>query len=215
MMVDLVNVYYPPVKNEVYDYSKFQELDHNILIPLEIIYRNFLPKESSVFKRLSKGELNYTDLWLDAELFPGTHLQIPFIDFSTKLEITDWYISSKEAQDISGLSDDEMEAFTDVDVLGTLDECRFELNGLHLSKEVARMCYRNSDWLYETERAKEKDRQKWKKECKLQPEPLLARFKFLLSQMYCKVTNEITEREWFEVPFSLNEIVEKIKTCTK
>jgi len=252
MMIDLVNVYHPTNNQGIYDYSVYTQVDNNLLIPLEIIYRNFLPKGSSVFKRLLKGELNYTDLKLDAYPIPDTQLQIPFIDFSTKLEITDRYISPAEAEQISGLSDEEMEALSDitraintiitsefkkinainldgkieaaknahadivlVDVLGTLDECRFELNGLHLSKEVARMHYRNSDWFHETERAKEQDRQNWKKICKLQPEPLPARFKFLLSQMYCKVTNEITGRQWFDVPYSLNEIVEKIKPFTR
>ncbi len=252
MKIDLVNVYHPPVNQGIYDYSVYSQVDHNLLIPLEIIYRNFLPKGSSVFKRLSKGELNYTDLGLDAAPQPDTQLKTPFVDFSTKLEITDRYITPAEAKEISGLSDDEMDSLDNitlsinnlitseykkinainldgkieaakneqgnivlVDVLGTLDECRFELNGLHLSKEVARMYYRNSDWFHETERAKEQDRQNWNKICKLQPQPLPERFKFLLSQMYCKVTNEITGREWFEVPFSLNEIVEKIKPFTR
>lgn len=252
MMIDLVNVYPPPVNQGIYDYSGYSQVDYNLLIPLEIIYRNFLPKGSSVFKRLSKGEIHYTDLGVDAEPQPDAQLKTPFIDFSTKLEITDRYISRSEAQDISGLDDVEMDSLASitlsinnlitseykkinainldgkieaakneqgdivlVDVLGTLDECRFELNGLHLSKEVARMYYRNSDWFHETERSKEQDRQNWKKICKLQPQPLPERFKFLLSQMYCKVTNEITEREWFDVPFSLNEIVEEIKTFSK
>jgi phosphoribosylaminoimidazole-succinocarboxamide synthase len=252
MKVDLVNVCYPSVEDGVYDYSEFRKLDFNVLIPLEIIYRNFLPEGSSVFKRLSKGEITYADLKLDKNPVPGTHLHTPFIDFSTKLEITDRYISDAEAKYISGLTEEEMETISVltrginniisreykkinavnldgkielarneqgdivlVDVLGTLDECRFELNGLPLSKEVARMYYRNSDWYHETERAKEQDRQNWKKICKLQPQPLPERFKFLLSQMYCKVTNEITEREWFDVPFTLNEIVDEIKTFTR
>jgi len=34
---------------------------------------------------------------------------------------------------------DEDRRLTLVDILGTLDECRFEYNGVHLSKEVARI----------------------------------------------------------------------------
>ncbi|MEM2812371.1 MAG: phosphoribosylaminoimidazolesuccinocarboxamide synthase, partial [Candidatus Bathyarchaeia archaeon] len=41
-----------------------------------------------------------------------------------------------------------------VDVVGTLDECRFTYRGLHVSKEVARMYYRRTDWAKEVEEAK-------------------------------------------------------------
>lgn len=252
MTIDLVNVHQPIINNGIYDYSVYKQLTDNFLIPLEIIYRNTLPAGSSVFKRLAKGEIKFTDLGLSSEPQPDTKLQVPFIDFSTKLEITDRYISELEAQKISDLDNYEIDTLKEitfeinniisseyskinainldgkietafntkreimlVDVLGTLDECRFELNGLHLSKEVARIYYRGSDWYNETERAKEKDRQNWKKECKLQPEPLPTRFKTLLSYMYCKVTNEITEKQWFDVPMTLTEIAEEIKTYIK
>jgi len=98
---------------------------------------------------------------------------------------------------------DEDRRLTLVDILGTLDECRFEYNGVHLSKEVARIYYRWSNWFQETERAKEKDRQNWKTECKLQPEPLPAEFRELISFMYCEVTNQVTKRAWFKVPLTL------------
>ncbi len=252
MMIDMVNVHQPVIKNDIYNYSVYKKLTGNFLIPLEIIYRNTLPAGSSVFKRLSRGELKFSDLGLNSEPQPDTKLAVPFIDFSTKLEITDRYIPQLEAQEISDMDNFEIDILADialkineiisseyskinavnldgkietafntkrkimlVDVLGTLDECRFELNGLHLSKEVARIYYRNSDWYHETERAKEKDRQNWKKECKLQPEPLPARFRDLLSFMYCKVTNEITEKQWFDVPMTLNEITKEIKTYIK
>jgi len=252
MMIDLVNVYPPTVHNGVYDYSVYKNSMDNYLIPLEIIYRNTLPKGSSVFKRLSRGEISFSDLGLDAEPTPDTKLNTPFVDFSTKLEITDRYISRSEAKDISGLNDDEMSKLSEmtleinriissefekikaenldgkieaakningdimlVDIFGTLDECRFNQNGFHLSKEAARIYYRNTDWYFETERAKEKDRQNWKTECKLQPRPLPLRFNTLLSFMYCKVTNEITGRKWFDVPLTLSDIVDEIRNYTK
>lgn len=252
MMIDLVNVHQPLIKNDIYDYSIYKQLTNNFLIPLEIIYRNYLPKGSSVFKRLEKGEIKFTDLGLKSDPSPDTKLQVPFIDFSTKLEITDRYISNLEAQKISDLNNDEIAALTDitskinsiisaeyskinavnldgkietafnskreimlVDVLGTLDECRFELNGLHMSKEVARIYYRDTDWFFETERAKEIDRINWKTECKLSPEPLPPKFKELISYMYCQVANEITGREWYKVPLTLTETVKGIKNYIK
>lgn len=70
-----------------------------------------------------------------------------------------------------------------VDVLGTLDECRFTFpvcrdghgtgrDGLPVSKEIARIYYRNTAWYQATEVAKKKDRQRWKEICRLSPEPL-------------------------------------------
>ena len=45
-----------------------------------------------------------------------------------------------------------------VDVLGTLDECRFTYDGLPVSKELARIYYRNTEWYTAVNEAKKKDR---------------------------------------------------------
>ncbi len=249
MLVDLYRVIKPVLNNDEYDYGAFQILTSNFLIPLEIIYRNSLPEGSSVFKRLNNGEITIYDLGLSKEPQPDSTLIAPIIDFSTKLEVTDKYLSKREAQFIADLDKNEVEQLCDmvfeindiitseyrkigltnldgkietafnkkrelvvVDVFGTLDECRFELNGVQLSKEVARLYYRKSAWYFETERAKEFDRLNWKKECNLAPEPLPKEFKELISFMYCQVTNEITEKKWFDVPLDLNNITSGIKS---
>jgi len=49
-----------------------------------------------------------------------------------------------------------------VDALGTLDECRFTFEGIPVSKEIARIYYRKTDWYKEVEEAKKKDRFNWK-----------------------------------------------------
>ncbi len=109
MEIRLVNVYRPEKTQSGYDYSIFQELRGNFLIPLEIIYRNSLPEGSSVFKRIRKGELKLEDLGLDTMPQPGQKLERPIIDFSTKLEDIDRYLSREEARKISGLSEDEFD----------------------------------------------------------------------------------------------------------
>jgi hypothetical protein len=45
-----------------------------------------------------------------------------------------------------------------VDVVGTLDECRFTFTyeGLHVSKEIARIYYRRTEWGERSGRSKEK-----------------------------------------------------------
>ena len=84
-----------------------------------------------------------------------------------------------------------------VDVLGTLDECRFTYQGVPVSKEIARIHYRTTPWFQAVEDAKKKDRQHWKELCRLSPEPLPPRLRELISQVYCACSNEITGRAWF------------------
>ncbi|AGK60445.1 phosphoribosylaminoimidazole-succinocarboxamide synthase [Archaeoglobus sulfaticallidus PM70-1] len=94
-----------PHKNNGYDYSAFKEGLKNYLIPLEVIYRNKLPEGSSVFRRLERGELKLEDLGLKEKPVPGMKLERPIIDFSTKLEDEDRYLSVQEAKEISGLGE--------------------------------------------------------------------------------------------------------------
>lgn len=248
MEVKLLRVITPELKGDRYDYSMYKSEKGNFLIPLEVIYRNFLPPGSSVFKRLKDGEIKPQDLGLDSEPRPNQKLDTPILDVSTKLEITDRYLTWAEAQQISGLSDNEIIKLKNltnrvndlitreflktglvnedgkievghdserrlmlVDVLGTLDECRFTLDGLPVSKEIARIYYRNTAWCQAVEEAKKKDRQRWKSICGLNPEPLPSGLKLLISQIYCACTNEITEHEWFKDVPPVKEILKEIK----
>ena len=53
-----------------------------------------------------------------------------------------------------------------VDVVGTLDECRFTYDGVHVSKEIARQFYKKTPWYKDLEQAKKdaesKGIQDWK-----------------------------------------------------
>jgi len=109
MQVSLVNVLRPDLRGDRYDYSIFQTPHKNMLIPLEVIYRNSLPEGSSVFRRLEKGTLSLQELGLQHMPEANETLLNPILDVSTKLEITDRYLSWSEAQDISGLTDSELE----------------------------------------------------------------------------------------------------------
>ena len=101
-----------------------------------------------------------------------------------------------------------------VDVVGTLDECRFTYDGIHVSKETARQFYKKTDWYKDVEEAKKtaetqgvKD---WKALCKSQPLKLDAQLKTIISEMYMAAANEIIERKMFAVS-SLADIVNKYK----
>lgn len=234
--------------NKSYDYQIYQQETGNYLIPLEIIYRNALPKGSSVFKRLDRGELKPEDLGLSEMPDEGIDLRRPYLDVSTKLEASDRYLTWQEAQQISQLSDQQMgeinaitlrinqiiskeaqkvglknedgkfefaldsnQNIVLVDVLGTLDECRFTYQGMPVSKEIARLYYRKSKWYQDVVKAKGKNPANWKQMVENEPEPLPPRFKLSLSNVYCAFTNELTGKEWFQGIPSLNKVLEEIQ----
>ena len=91
-----------------------------------------------------------------------------------------------------------------VDVLGTLDECRFTYNGVHVSKEVARQFYKKTGWHNDLERAKKEGETRgirdWKTLCKSQPPNLDAQLKKIISEMYMAVANEMSNIRMFDVP---------------
>jgi phosphoribosylaminoimidazole-succinocarboxamide synthase len=91
-----------------------------------------------------------------------------------------------------------------VDVLGTLDECRFTYEGVHVSKEVARQFYKKTNWYNDLEQAKKdaeaRGIQDWKSLCKSQPSKLDPKLKTMISQMYMAVANEMTNIKLFDVP---------------
>ena len=91
-----------------------------------------------------------------------------------------------------------------VDVLGTLDECRFTYDGVHVSKEVARQFYKKTNWYSDLEQAKKdaeaKGVQDWKSLCKSQPPKLDLKLKTVISQMYMAVANEMSGKKLFDTP---------------
>jgi phosphoribosylaminoimidazole-succinocarboxamide synthase len=91
-----------------------------------------------------------------------------------------------------------------VDVLGTLDECRFTYNGVHVSKEVARQFYKKTGWYNDLEQAKKdalaKGVEDWKMLCKSQPPKLDTQLKKIISEMYMAVANEMSNIRLFDVP---------------
>jgi phosphoribosylaminoimidazole-succinocarboxamide synthase len=247
MEVDLVQVLKPREKNGIYDYSIYNNALSNFLIPLEIIYRNSLPAGSSVFRRLKEGTLSLADIGLTEMPQAEDVLREPILDVSTKLEVTDRYMSWQEAQDISKLKNQEISELKDVtsqindlisrqvsqvglknedgkvefgydadrqlmlvDVLGTPDECRFTYHDVPVSKEVARIYYRNSDWYPLVEEAKQKDRANWKSLVNQAPPKLPQQLFELVSFLYQSTCNALTQQDWFPAP-ALPSILDEIR----
>jgi phosphoribosylaminoimidazole-succinocarboxamide synthase len=105
-----------------------------------------------------------------------------------------------------------------VDVVGTLDECRFTYDGVHVSKEVARQFYKKTSWYTDLEQAKKageaKGIQDWKALCKSQPPKLDPQLKTIISEMYMAAANEMTNRKLFDAP-KLSEVIAKYKEYMK
>jgi len=247
MEVDLVRVLKPELQDNSYNYSDYKNVASNFLIPLEIIYRNSLPAGSSVFRRLKEGSLRLDEIGLSNMPEANDILSPPILDASTKLEVTDRYLSWQEAQEISGLTNDEIQDVKTVtsqindlitqqvrqaglvnedgkvefgydqnrklilvDILGTPDECRFTYDGIPVSKEVARIHYRNTEWYPEVEKAQKEDRANWKSLISSPPPKLPPRLFELVSLLYQSTCNEITGKEWFDAP-QLESILKEIK----
>jgi phosphoribosylaminoimidazole-succinocarboxamide synthase len=101
-----------------------------------------------------------------------------------------------------------------VDVVGTLDECRFTYDGVHVSKEVARQFYKKTTWYQDVEEAKKaaetqgvKD---WKTLCRSQPPKLDSKLKTIIGEMYMAAANELINRKLFDAP-RLAEIIKSYR----
>lgn len=101
-----------------------------------------------------------------------------------------------------------------VDVVGTLDECRFTYDGLHVSKEIAREFYRKTEWYKDVEEAKKSaDAQgikDWRTLCRSKPPRLDSKLKATIGAMYMAAANDVTDRRLFDVP-RLGEVVEEYR----
>ena len=110
------------------------------------------------------------------------------------------------------LAFDPERRFMVADVAGTLDECRFTYDGLHVSKEIARQFYRKTDWYRDVEEAKKRAEatgvRDWRKLCKSSPTKVDLASKIIISEMYMAAANELTSRKLFDVP-GLAEVIEK------
>jgi len=79
MEVKLFRVLKPTKTANGYHYSIYKKEEGNLLVPLEVIFRNSLPAGSSVFKRLEKGELELKELGLEKMPIPGENLGKPLL----------------------------------------------------------------------------------------------------------------------------------------
>ncbi|MHA1265485.1 MAG: phosphoribosylaminoimidazolesuccinocarboxamide synthase [Candidatus Helarchaeota archaeon] len=91
-----------------------------------------------------------------------------------------------------------------VDVIGTLDECRFTWNSIHVSKEIARQYYKTTQWYKDVEDAKHQAQEQkveaWKDLCKSKPSKLPPTLKEIIENIYTATTNAFLGKKIFDCP---------------
>ncbi|WP_435100148.1 phosphoribosylaminoimidazolesuccinocarboxamide synthase [Halarchaeum sp. P4] len=103
MVIDLVQVPDLPFADGAYDYDAYyEEAGTNYIVPLEIVFRNTVPVGSSLRSRGTPGEYG-----LDYEEWPNGPVTLPepVVEFSTKYEEQDRYLSREEADRVAGDAD--------------------------------------------------------------------------------------------------------------
>lgn len=106
-------------KKLIWDYSAYQKRPKDTLVPLEVIFRFGVPEGSSLLKRT--GDVAYCrDIGLLAPPSPGDRFEVPVIEFSTKLENKDRYLTYAEAASIAALHPAELENLRDLAALVAL-----------------------------------------------------------------------------------------------
>jgi phosphoribosylaminoimidazole-succinocarboxamide synthase len=80
-----------------------------------------------------------------------------------------------------------------VDVLGTLDECRFTYDGVQVSKEIIRQWYKKNqpEWVEEAERIKKSGIDNWREHVANKPKQLPKEFLDIISAAYMATTNAL------------------------
>lgn len=90
----------------VWDYKHYQRQPENALVPLEVIFRFGVPDGSSLLQRTGNAEY-LKSLGLAKAPGAGDTFDVPLVEYSTKLETSDRYVTYGEAQNIAGLSAEE------------------------------------------------------------------------------------------------------------
>lgn len=103
-----VSVLRPHFDNGVYDYSMYHDEPTNCLVPLEVIFRVFLGQGNSLEGRLKKSPAYLADLGLTEVPNSSSDFHPPLVEFSTKLESTDRYLTRQEIKAMGIVKDAEL-----------------------------------------------------------------------------------------------------------
>jgi phosphoribosylaminoimidazole-succinocarboxamide synthase len=106
LKVKKVAVHRPAKLEKGYDYSFYKTRPQDGLVPLEVMFRFGAGPGSSLAKRVQQNPTLMSQ-WNLNNLEEGKLWDLPLIDFSTKLEKGDRYLTHGEAQELAGLTSSE------------------------------------------------------------------------------------------------------------
>ena len=121
-----------------YDYDAFHAAGgENYLVPLEVVFRNTVPVGSSLRRRVEPA-----DVGLDLDTWPEDVVELPepVIEFSTKYERQDRYLSRGDADRIAGVADIDALAELARDVNRVVTEQATEAGFVHEDGKIE-CCY--------------------------------------------------------------------------
>ena len=134
MAIDLVDIPELPHDGRDYDYEAFHEAAGDaVVVPMEVVFRNTVPLGSSLRRRTDPA-----DHGLDFEDWPEetVDLESPIVEFSTKFEDGDRYLSASEAERVAGPADVDEIASVARDVNRLLTERAAERGFAHQDGKI-------------------------------------------------------------------------------
>jgi phosphoribosylaminoimidazole-succinocarboxamide synthase len=113
LKVRSVKVIKPQRLQNQWNYSFYQNRPVDCLVPLEVIFRFGIPKGSSLVRRVRENPAYAEELQISPKIEEGAIFASPLIEFSTKLEEKDRFLSKQGAAQIAGLNSDELTSLSD------------------------------------------------------------------------------------------------------
>lgn len=99
-----------------FDYSAYAERPEKSLVPLEVVFRFGAPEGSSFLERLASIP-NYAESFGFEKPAAGEWFAYPIVEFFTKLEPSDRFLTREEALVVGGLSGEEMDELSAITLL--------------------------------------------------------------------------------------------------
>jgi len=118
MRVQRIQVIKPLKISNGWDYAQYSRSKPVMaLVPLEVMYRFGLPSGNSLSQRFKSNAEYLNQYGLNELPNENTFLEKPLVDFSTKLEPGDRYLTIEQAQSLAGLTRDEMQSLQNLTLL--------------------------------------------------------------------------------------------------
>lgn len=92
-----------------WDYSAYKSRPDTVLVPLEVVFRFGAPEGSSFLKRLETMPGYALTFGFVEDPRPNELFPFPIVEFFTKLEPTDRFLTRNEARELADLSQEELD----------------------------------------------------------------------------------------------------------